>query len=254
MNTGAIAARSVREAAASLKRPYRVVWPMVALILLVPGYLVISQLAAGQAAHVPALALDERIPLQPEWVLVYGPLYLFLILLPLFVIRTDRHLRRTFYAYLAVWITAFAGFVLYPTIAPRPGDSIEAEGFAAWGLNFLYSADTPYNCFPSLHVAHSFVSAFSVSRVHGTLGAGAIACALLVAVSTLFTKQHYVLDVVAGILMAAAACGVFLYGVRRSDIPESDRRAAPALAFVVAAIVGLLFSAYAVLYTIGVEI
>ena len=247
-------ARSLSEAVASLKRPYRVIWPMVALGLLVPGYLVISQFAARETPHVPAFWLDERISLQPEWVLVYGPLYLFLILLPFFVIRTDRHLRRTLYAYLAVWITAFAGFVLYPTIAPRPGDSIEADGFAAWGLNFLYAADPPYNCFPSLHVAHSFVSAFSVSRVHRKLGATAIACALLVALSTLFTKQHYVLDVVAGTLMAAAACGVFLYGVRPSDIPEADRRAAPALALVVAAIVSVAFGGYAVLYMLGVTV
>jgi hypothetical protein len=33
-----------------------------------------------------------------------------------------------------------------------------------WGLRFLYDADPPYHCFPSLHVARSFVSALTCYR------------------------------------------------------------------------------------------
>jgi len=62
----------------SLRRPYRVTLPMVALVMLVPLYLFIPQLASHRPPQIPAIALDQRIPLQPAWVLVYGPLYLFL--------------------------------------------------------------------------------------------------------------------------------------------------------------------------------
>ena len=102
----------------SLRKPYRVTMPMVVLVLLVPVYLFIP-LAAHRTPHVPALSLDDRVPLQPAWVLVYGSLYLFLILLPVFVVRQDEHIRRTVYAYLTVWIAAYVCFFFYPTVAPR---------------------------------------------------------------------------------------------------------------------------------------
>ena len=127
------------------------------------------------------------------------------------------------------------------------------KGFAVWGLRFLYDADPPYNCCPSLHVAHSFVSALACYRVHRTLGFVAISCASLVGVSTLFTKQHYVADVIAGILLALAGYAVFLRADSRANVPELDRRLAPLLAFVVAGIIGLGFACYWVAYRLGVQ-
>lgn len=213
--------------AQSLARPYRVTVPMVLLVALVPFYIFLPVLFPPRARYMPAIALDGALPLVPAWSIVYGALYLFLILLPVFLVRTDEHIRRTVFAYLFIWIAAYVFFAVYPTIAPRPAQ-VAAEGFAVWGLRALYSADPPYNCFPSLHVAHSFVSAMACVRVHRGVGIMAIVCAALVALSTLFTKQHYVLDVIAGVLLALVACGMFLR--KRTGVPALDRHAAPALA------------------------
>lgn len=225
---------------------------MVLLVSLVPVYLVIAGRARGGAVHAPALALDRLVPLAPTWALVYGALYAFLIVLPVFVIQQADLIRRTVWAYLTVWSVAYLCFLMYPTVAPRP-DTVMGEGFAVWGLRFLYDADPPYNCFPSLHVAHSFVSALACYRVHRTLGVVAISCASVVGISTLFTKQHYVADVIAGILLALVASAVFLHGYSRAHVPELDRRLAPPLAFVVAGIVGLGFVCYWVAYRLGVQ-
>jgi membrane-associated phospholipid phosphatase len=225
---------------------------MVLLVSLVPIYLVIAGRARAGAVHAPALVLDRLLPLVPTWALVYGALYAFLIVLPVFVIQQQELIRRTVWAYLTVWTVAYICFLLYPTVAPRP-DTVTGRGFAVWGLRFLYEADPPYNCFPSLHVAHSFVSALASYRVHRTLGFVAISCASLVAVSTLFTKQHYVVDLIVGILLALAAYAVFLRGEPRANVPELDRRLAPLLALVVAGIVGLGFACYWVAYMLGVQ-
>ena len=220
--------------AQTLRRPYPVTIPMVALMLLVPCYVFIGQHAAigtfGRV-HAPELSWDRALPLQPTWGLVYGALYMFLIVLPVFVVREEEHVRRTFWAYLAVWVAAYACFVLYPTAAPRPAE-VPGDGYAIWGLRFLYDADPPYNCFPSLHVAHSFVSALTCSRVNRRVGYVALISASLVAVSTLFTKQHYVLDVIAGIVLAVGAYALILRRHPR-DVPELDRRLAPMLAVAV---------------------
>ena len=233
--------------AESLTRPYPVSIPMVVLLALVPFYLFIPGLVPGQTLHVPELALDRVVPLQPAWAFVYGALYLFLIILPVFVVRQEEHIRRTVSAYLMVWITAYVCFLVYPTVAPRP-TTVVGEGFAVWGLRFLYSADPPYNCFPSLHVAHSFVSALTCYRVHRELGIAAVLCASLVAISTLFSKQHYIVDVVAGILMASVAYIVFLKNYARDNIPELDRRLAPVFALGTIGLVGLGVAGFWVAY------
>ena len=61
----------------------------------------------------------------------------------------------------------------------------------------------------SLHVAQCFIAALVCHRVHRGAGAVAGVWAFLVALSTLFTKQHYVVDVLGGILLA----GVAMYGL-----------------------------------------
>ncbi len=221
----------------SLARPYHVPVSMVVLLGLVPFYILIPAWWPPRTRHVPELALDRIWPLVPVWAIVYGALYLFLILLPIFVVRSQELIRRTVRAYLLIWITAYGFFfVAYPTAAPRP-DQVSGEGFVVWGLRALYSADPPYNCFPSLHVAHSFVSALAVSRVHRRLGIMALISATLVALSTLFTKQHYVLDVVAGAVLAVVAYGIFVARCPAHQIPDLDRHVAPALALFVSAIV-----------------
>lgn len=234
----------------SLTRPYRVTIPMVILVAMVPFYLFIPDLTPSKTFNTPDLPVDAIIPLQPAWALVYGALYFFLIVLPILVVRDEELLRRTVLAYLSVWITAYVCFVIYPTVAPRPAE-VTGSGFAAWGLRSLYGADPPYNCFPSLHVAHSFVSAFACYRVHRRLGIATFVIASLVALSTLFTKQHYVLDVAAGVFLASMANVVFLR--RYPHLAEShvDRRTAPLMALLtmVVAITGV--AGFWLLYRFG---
>ncbi|HJU76123.1 MAG TPA: phosphatase PAP2 family protein [Gemmatimonadaceae bacterium] len=222
----------------SLSRPYKVTIPMVVLVMLVPLYLVIAGMVRGRPVNVPAIALDNAFPLQPTWALIYGSLYAYLIVLPVLVVRQQDHIRRTVWAYLTVWIVAYVVFLMYPTVAPRP-TNVEGDGFGAWGLRALYGADPPYNCFPSIHVAHSFVSALTCYRVHRHVGITAIVCAVLVALSTLYTKQHYVVDVIGGVLLAVAAYAVFLRNYPSDTIPEFERRLAPTLAVCVISVITL---------------
>ena len=236
--------------AQTLTRPYRVTFPMVVLVSMVPFYIFIAALMPGRTIHAPELPWDRLIPLQPTWALVYGTLYLFLILLPVFVVCRDEHIRRTVLAYLMVWSTAYVCFLVYPTVAPRP-PQLSGEGFRVWGLRFLYEADPPYNCFPSLHVAHSFVSALTCCRVHRGLGFAAGVCALLVGVSTLYAKQHYILDVIAGIGLACVAYVVFLRNYPSNEIPTIERRVAPVLALCVVGIVCVGIACYWVAYRLS---
>lgn len=233
----------------ALRRPYRVTPSMVILVLLVPFYIFIpTLLLPGRTLHAPALPLDDLVPLSPAWAPAYGALYLFLILLPVLAIRDEEHIRRTVLAYLLVWGTAYVCFLVYPTAAPRPIE-LAGNSFGVWGLRLLYGADPPYNCFPSLHVAHSFVSAFTCDRLHRPVGVISGVAASLVAVSTLFTKQHYVLDVAAGILLASIAYLVFLRGYSPpASMTRLDRQVATAFAAGLLGILGCVVAGLWVLH------
>lgn len=242
------------EVVSALTRQYRVTASMVFLVCLVPFYLVVASFAREGSPLRLDTSLDAVFPLVPAWALIYGALYLFLIVLPVLVVQDEALIRATVRTYLAVWLTAYACFWLWPTVAPRPAELPSGTSFAEWGLRFLYRADPPFNCFPSLHVAHTFVSALAVRRVHARLGAAAVACACLVAVSTLFTKQHYAVDAIAGAAMALAASRVFLRGFPVDGETVEHRRVAPGLAAVAGAIVAAVFVVYVALYIGGVEL
>jgi membrane-associated phospholipid phosphatase len=233
----------------SIARPYRVPVAMVVLVALVPFYIFLPELFPPRTRYAPEIPLDRAFPIVPVWSIIYGALYLFLIVLPIFVVRDDEHVRRSVNAYLFAWIAAYVFFMTYPTIAPRP-EKYTGDGFAVWGLEILYSSDPPYNCFPSLHVAHSFISALTVYRLHRPLGVLSIIFAALVALSTLFTKQHYVVDVIAGIALAAVAYAIFLRGYSRERVSSLDERAAPALATALGAFVTVGLAGYWIAYLV----
>lgn len=217
-----------------------------ALVSLLPVYFAIAEINRGRTLHMPAIAVDRALSLRPSWMIVYGSLYVF-VLLPLLVVRDQQLFRRALQAWVTVLIVAYVGFLVYPTVAPRPARVI-SEGFAAWCLQLNYSLDSRYNCFPSLHVAHSFVSALASYRVHKGVGITAVVWASLIGVSTLYTKQHYAVDVIAGILMAYFAYVAFLRSYPREVISACDRRLAPRRALGVLGIFGIVVACLWVTY------
>jgi len=213
-----------------MTRPYptskSVLLPFVVFAVLVPCYIVIGAYGRGSALHMPALALDRTLPVQPIWTLIYGSLY-FAVFLPMVVLRDEEHIRRTLWALVMIWIVGSVCWLFYPTVLPRPAPTVIGEGFCAWTLRIAYSWDAPRNCFPSLHVAQAVLAALTCNLVSRGLGLAAGLWASLIAVSTLFTKQHYVADVITGVLLAGLAYFVFLHKYSRTTIPRLDERVVP---------------------------
>lgn len=207
-----------------LRQPYPNTVPAILLTLIVPGYHVIVAINRGREVFMPELTLDRAIPLQPGWMIAYGSIWIFAFL-PVFVVRQPALTRRAMLAALTVIAIAYVGFLLYPTVLPR--SEMVGEGFFARSLEVNYSLDPPYNCFPSLHVAWAFVAALTCYRVHRGVGFVALSWAAIIGISTLFTKQHYVIDVIGGIAIAFAAYLLFLRDYPRNATADIDRRLAP---------------------------
>jgi membrane-associated phospholipid phosphatase len=225
--------------------PYHSPGLAIGVALILPGYHFISMINRGRPLNAPALSIDRAIEAEPAWMIVYGSVFLFAFL-PVFVVRGAELTRRVLWSYIAVELLAFAGFLLYPTALPRP--TFVESGFFAWTLQGIYDVDPPRNCFPSLHVAWAFVAASSCYRVHRGVGVAAMAWATLIGISTLFTKQHYFVDVIGGVVIAGAAYAFLLRGHNRANVPAEAVRLAPRRALyavgiyvAIVAVVGLAY-------------
>ena len=219
----------------------------VAFVVLMPAYFLIGQLTASGPHHQPFTWFDRALPLMPSWMFVYGSFYMCAFLLPLMVARGREMFHQALKAYLFVMLVSYAGFWFYPTVAPRV-EMATVNGFAEWSLQLFYDLDQPYGCFPSLHVAYSFVGAFACYRVHRRTGLLALAWSVLIGVSTVYTKQHFAVDAAAGAVLGAMSYPLFFRGRPSVPVSDVDRERAPVRAAGVAAaylsLVGGLWVAY----------
>ncbi len=92
-------------------------------------------------------------------------------------------------------------FILFPTVYPRP-PTPEVVDFTSAIYQWLVSIDSPANCFPSGHVSVPGIGFWYLARQHKkwTWLYGLIFILLVSTVLT--TKQHYFIDIPAGLFTA----------------------------------------------------
>jgi membrane-associated phospholipid phosphatase len=174
-------------------------------------YLLPNRFQWTAPARLPLTMLDEAIPFVPGTGWIYAAVYG--VLIWAFVgLRDLAQVSRFLYAGLAVQIVAASVFVVYPTAFPRelfpPPPDTHALNVALVG--FFRTLDQPTNCLPSLHVTTTLLclAAFDVEGRRHLLPAVAVAAVLLWA-STMTFKQHYALDVLAGLALGWLAYFLF---------------------------------------------
>ena len=142
---------------------------------------------------------DRKTPYWPLFALVYFSTYVFVVQ-PFFVL-TDA---RQFYLMLASFIAISVISSLIHATVPSKIERIEqvtAGGLSGWMLGMFQKTCKPYGNFPSMHVGLSVPVVVANFMVAGpVIGSLTLVWAVLIALSTLFTKQHYILDVLAGVL------------------------------------------------------
>lgn len=98
-------------------------------------------------------------------------------------------------------------FLFFPTTFPRDQFPVlTTEDFWGNALHFFrLHVDMATNCFPSLHVSLCYITAWSFLRESKTRAFFYGIWATLIAVSTLTTKQHYIVDVISGFFLSVGA-------------------------------------------------
>jgi membrane-associated phospholipid phosphatase len=183
-------------------------------------YLAINRYSAGRQAAVLFLPGEALLPLVPQAALIYAVGFVLPAIFAWYVSNAVRFLRALLAFGIAATV-AFLTFLVFPVCFER---STNPDGATGW-LRLAY-LDDPCNCFPSLHVTICWLVYFacrSAIRRPKVL----LTAVWAISLSTILVKQHYVVDVGAGILLAFAAWRVSeLLGVEgRSE--SSGRPAAP---------------------------
>lgn len=161
-------------------------------------------------AHDVKHRLDDKIPFWTPSVLIYVLWYPMIAIFPL-CLYASAHEMYTLYisAILIDILLSSIVYLIYPSSfqRPMPPDTITGRIVA-----ILYVCNYKgKNCMPSMHCSMCFIIAFFAilgMPGNGVLYAGFLILALLIVISTVLTKQHVIIDVVTGLLMAILAIGI----------------------------------------------
>ena len=163
-----------------------------------------------------ALEIDRAIPYLPGFQYAYALCYV--MPFGLFLIDTrPAFLDRAYAAFIAANAVAFVFFAAFPVQGPLRDAVPQSIGADNFFLMLVYSVDSRYNALPSLHVTNPWLVAFLSLERWGwsAKSAGLLFVAILISVATLFVRQHYVLDVLAGFALAGVTVLVFR---KRDDV------------------------------------
>lgn len=167
--------------------------------------------------HSLATPLDAMIPLRTEWIIVYVLAY---IQWAVGLIAAARERKELCYRILGGELIAkffcLICFLLLPATISRP----EIIGNAPWDklTRLIYSIDTPDCLFPSLHCLESYIC-FRGATLSEKLPRWYVwvtgVFAVMVFASTVLVKQHFLVDIIAGIAVGEIGLQISRFWLKR---------------------------------------
>ena len=187
-----------------LKKEYKKMYMVVLLVIYQSFFYLISKLSPFEM-HVLGNSFDDKIPFIPVFIYFYVGWYLMLFVVPFLFLKDNE---KTFYKYIistfiCISICCLIYFIYPTTIIREPTLS---SGITSFVVKFIYAIDTPIlNCFPSMHCIICFMFMFYTWGLKNTnkyLKITIQILSLLVILSTVFVKQHVVIDIISALVIA----------------------------------------------------
>lgn len=163
----------------------------------------ISKLLQGDL-NLVGNVIDTKIPFVPAFFIPYCIWFLMIFIIPyyLYCKDKDKFIKYTM-AYILCSMIGNIVFISYPSTVARP--TVTGTDIFSLIAKFIYWIDTPTNCFPSLHCAISMLFILYICESKNTNIITKISVciiSILIMLSTLFTKQHVVVDFISGDILA----------------------------------------------------
>ena len=177
---------------------------LIILVLTLLGWLIIyffvNRLQVDPVRRIDlGTELDWKTPYIPLFALVYFSTYIFVVQ-PFFILSNTRQFYLMLISFVSVSVVSSLIHATVPSKIERV-EQVTAGGLSGWMLGLFQKTCKPYGNFPSMHVGLSVPVVIANFMAAGAIaGSIMLVWAVLIAVSTLYTKQHYILDVCAGLI------------------------------------------------------
>ena len=167
--------------------------------------------------------IDEAIPLMPEFIWIYHSLPIFVFTVMVMMIKQASVFWRTLYSCVIATILIFAFYIALPIEYPRP--EINTAGWSSAFLSLTHEVDMAMNTCPSSHVAFAWLMYLAAAhtqwaRKEPWLSGTSLLWAIGISLSTLTLKQHFIIDVFAGIAVAMVSFYLAKFVPKRTPIPN----------------------------------
>ncbi|MFH1047871.1 MAG: phosphatase PAP2 family protein [Patescibacteria group bacterium] len=192
-------------------------WFLLAIMFAVIGLLYLGAQLMPPLQSAAILSWDPiwHVPFVSSFIFLYWSLFL----MPLFFLigsganANQSFFRRWVLAVLASSVESVAAYVVWPLSLPYP--TIGTDDLFGRLVELTYLIDVRSNFFPSQHVTLAFLMAWGIAHERPVWRPALIVWATGIAVSTLFVRQHYVVDVIGGLVLAVIVWLALLRCVRR---------------------------------------
>lgn len=184
-------------------------WPVYGLL-----FLYAERFYQVESYHAMYCALDDRIPFN-EWFLIpYLFWFVFLVGMHVYTLLYDPGaFKRMMRFIILTYSVAIAVYFVYPTCQNLRPESFPRDNPLTAFIAGFYQFDTNTNVCPSIHVIGSLAVLFTAWHSRGLEHWGwklaFTLAAVLICASTLFMKQHSVLDVLAALPLCLAGYRFF---------------------------------------------
>lgn len=159
--------------------------------------------------HLIHSKIDDKIPFIKEFIIPYYLWFAYIaIAVVLFYIYDIENFKKLA-VYLATGMTMFLVVsYVYPNVLNLRPEVISGNGIIDKMVKGIYNNDTPTNVFPSIHVYNSIVVYVAIFKSdfrnkYKALNVLCFVLSVLIIMSTVFLKQHSIVDVAGAFVMAA---------------------------------------------------
>ena len=151
--------------------------------------------------------IDRLIPLTPIFIIPYSFYFPILIFAFVFLWNTDLYMGFIKMILICAVINSLF-WLIFPNGVKRR--EITKKGFFYDSVRLLRKMDRESNAFPSAHVSHTLVVSFWLWRLFPSYLILISVICFSVIISVLFTKQHYILDILGGVLSFLVSYSIVL--------------------------------------------
>ncbi|MEX0568345.1 MAG: phosphatase PAP2 family protein [Candidatus Njordarchaeota archaeon] len=137
------------------------------------------------------------------YVFIFYPFFIFTFGYFIYV-KTEKA-DQFFVSLLIIYSISYIVYIIFPVMMIRPDPDTLPKDFLSQVMAQYYRIDPPLNCFPSLHAALSSIAAYYLSKEKPKYALGFWFVAFMVMLSTLFVRQHVIVDEIAGCALAIFA-------------------------------------------------